>query len=815
MRKENYYTHMAAVLHETAEDKDHPAFKYGCGNKRTLDKPDSPRKVKEFYDQYYFKSKVNLLTLGDSSKLNMGKIGDIIKKSSENSIMKTKPQTKSEEFRSLKKPLGKEDLFALIDSKYQNYITFIYFIDLEKHQLQALEFLRYVISRNLRDILMKESNIALSMHVDIQYEESFACLQIRIEPTIASRKNPNDLFYLVNKFISGLENFNTFEDFSLAAKQTRTAFYIKKKVSEDMELVGDLNSNYGTFGIKQLFIGNNLLSEYNKKDISFISGQLASSNKYVVMFGDFDKSDHEVSNNITDFFKTQIDRNSISTITSSTPTRFKVDRTIPEYQVSYTFFRLPPGKDSSFLSPVQHSPLLLPSNLFKKLHPNPFSPSLAFLTSLDGYEPQKTFELLSKAPFVQVLNEKYSFPTVNIILRVNIDTGSVSRENHVRLQYFECVLWRRLIATKFDLEEFRSEVKTDVQVKGLIITLNMLPETAHQSLLVLQRALQTNLVTQEEHEYAIDTLRKTSDYKQKPYKDAKDMIERFLFPAVANKDDLRQFVKKNIAWGEYKDHMPAPSIDHVHLEYAKYPRFDPSDARNILSGFSNKKLGFALSTARQFPEKKVLLIRELKSNPSDTNSGYLSSFLMGKNTPQIMGRVALLDRLLNDLAFDYLRNQKALGYVAGCSPSRMDGYAIFGIIVQGDKPISVIENEVENFLQVAENHLKNMTDETYRSAVTTVLEMLKIPFQSPEQEAVYWYKRIEEGFDLNYLQEMKAAQATTTKQEMIDFFLHNFKEDPKRVITESLAQADLNTSTELTQKRYSSQYPLEVILNNK
>ena len=137
MRKESYYTHLSAVLEVISEDKGHPVFRNGCGNNRTLAHPDIPKKVKQFYDQYYSKSKLNFVTLGDSSKFDLNAVNQIISKAAQKTIMKDRPSGPESDFLSFGAPKATQDLLIFIDSKYKNFISFILFLDVQKNQLQV------------------------------------------------------------------------------------------------------------------------------------------------------------------------------------------------------------------------------------------------------------------------------------------------------------------------------------------------------------------------------------------------------------------------------------------------------------------------------------------------------------------------------------------------------------------------------------------------------------------------------------------------------------------------------------------------------
>ena len=812
MRKESYYTHLAAVLEVVAEDKGHPIFRNGCGNTRTLAHPDVPQKVKQFYDQYYAKSKVSFITLGDSSKLDLDAVGQVIGKAAQKTVMKDRPSSPDGEFQSVRAPKATQDLLIFIDSKYKNFISFLYFIDVEKSQMQSLEFLRHVISTNLAYILLDELKEAVSADVVLSFEDSFAFLEVKVVPTISARKSPSQLLNTISDFLNNLHVFNSLDSFTKVTRYSRLAFYLQKKVTDDMGLLGSLNSNFGLFGLKQLFIGSGLLTRYKEKEVKLLADRIRISNKYVLVMGDFDHATAPVVNNYLDFFHTDLTRDNNFGTETNVASKIQLEHSIPEVGIFYSFFRLHREDFSKHLKAALASPAASDTPSFSKVVDNLFVPTISFLQDLSTFKQSDEFSIQSARPFVVVVNEKYAFPNVNILFRLNFAFSSPSRESFIQMEYFRAILVARMSSLSIQFEQFRNKVSINLEEDGLVVSAHLIPDSVQPALTLIMRHLQDAAITKPEHETALDHLRKASDKKEKPFTDARKIFSRSLFPNQANHQDFKAFIKQNLQWHQGQA-MPQIHIDHTHLEYARYHDFDVENVKSALAAFPNSKAGFASVESLPFPQGKILLYRGEKSNPSDKNSGYFSAFLLGPGTPQVMAKAGLLDRLINDQVFEYLRNQKHLGYVTTCFPFRVGKLGVFAFVVQGDKPIQEIEQEVENFFLVAENYLRTLEPATFQTAVKTLLEMLKIPFQNPEDEAKYWFRRVEEGYSLHYIEEMKAALATSTQQEMLDFYLEHFKNSPRRIITQAVNQDQQQEQTSLVDKRYTQAVPLVSVLD--
>ena len=809
MRKESYYSHLSAVLEIIAEDKEHPVFRNGCGNKRTLAHPDVPKKVKQFYDQYYAKSKVNFVTLGDSSKLDLDVVAAVIDKAAQKTVMRDRPAGPEDEFRSFGAPKATQDLLIFIDSKYKNFISFLYFLDVEKSQLQSAEFLRFVISTNLEYILLVEKKVATSAEVMLIYEDSFVFLEVKVVPSVSARRSPSELLNTVNEFMQSLHSFNTLEAFTKVTRFSRIAFYLQKKPTDDMDLLGSLNSNFGHYGINQLFIGAGLLLRYREQEVRLLVDQLRTVGKYVLVMGDFDHATGPVSNNFPEFFRTDLTRDNLFGTQIGIGSKIQLEHTIPEIGITYSYYRLSREEFASHLKASLVSPIATDSPSFSKVVDNLFVPSISFLQDMPTFKPSNEFSLVSSRPFVVLVNEKYSFPNVNIIFRVNFAFDSISRDSFIRMAYLEEIIKNRLTSLTIQFEQFRNRVSLDTEVDGLVVTVHLIPESVEPAIVLIVRHLQDSSISRDEHETALDNLRKISDNKGMPFKDARKLFIRSLFPSYPNLLDVKAFIKNNIAWRENNQHIPRIHIDHTHLEYARYRGLNVEHIKSALSVFPSSKVAFASVEPLPFPQGKILLIRGAKSNPSDLNSGYFSTFLLGPSTPHVMANAALVDRLISDQVFEYLRNQKHLGYVTACFPFRVGKNAVFSFVVQGDKPMKEIEEEVENFFQVAEDYLRKLEDSTFQTAVKTLLEMLKIPFQNPEDEASYWFRRIEEGYSLRYIEEMKDTYATSTKKEILDFYLEHFKNNPRRIIAEAVNEDRLHEPSALLAKRYTPSVPVQ------
>ena len=111
------------------------------------------------------------------------------------------------------------------------------------------------------------------------------------------------------------------------------------------------------------------------------------------------------------------------------------------------------------------------------------------------------------------------------------------------------------------------------------------------------------------------------------------------------------------------------------------------------------------------------------SNPNEANSALTYHLHFGPIVDQKLRVVSrFLVQILREPAFDVLRTKEQLGYIVSCSSILLPGGSegCLRIIVQSEKKPGYLEERVEAFLRGMKAKLEEMTDEEFRSHMTSL-----------------------------------------------------------------------------------------------
>ena len=146
----------------------------------------------------------------------------------------------------------------------------------------------------------------------------------------------------------------------------------------------------------------------------------------------------------------------------------------------------------------------------------------------------------------------------------------------------------------------------------------------------------------------------------------------------------------------------------------------------------------------------------------------------------------LLDRFANQLAFDYLRTSKQLGYVVQTSLRRLGDAAYLCLVLQFSADRKTVEVEVEKLLRLLADHLERLTQADVEQAASILHDANDKPFANMADETNYWFRRELEGHNANFIEAMRAEWRKASKAKLLETFGGTFKSNSSRIVVESL-----------------------------
>jgi len=813
------YFKRSAVLAAIAENRDHPIFHLGYGNTKSLQLPNIPQQVKSFYDNLYAKSKVNILTLGTDTDLDPSNIRLLIeginKRTGNNMVVESESGFGESV---VSGPRIEGDTLILINHEESTQLSYHYYISLPPSNLPYLYYLVYLLEKDLSSVLIELKTLARGVRVSIDYTRDVAEVRIRIEPSRSSIERPFEMIKEIEVVLGGMERYVDERVWNEVLVASRTELYLVEK-GDGIDRVGEWLYNFALSGRNKIFAGYKILETYRPAIISEIQSQFAKKGRYMFFLSHFDTTRTKQTVDLTTFVTTQTDKKVDYSKAHPLNSTILLDQSLPEYSIHFTAKTFNRGTLLDLLFPLSPKPSN-DSNSSKLLYTypnNPYQPSLAFLKSMKVKQDKKSSPkfLVTSFPgyFTAIYNTKYDVEMAALKFRLNA-VGGQSKEEYLKLLVAESIARTRLRGTASLVSSYRGlvEVSSDGN-KGIIFTLSSIAENLKSVIITTIRKLKNIDVSLEEHLEAIDYLYRLGTAKSDPFEDARNALERHLFPHLPKKDDYKDFVKRHYQWAHGKFDMPAFAVDIAHMETACDKSIKTSDVSSLLGTFEQKREGFSQVEPVEIKTNRAVLIRTVKSNPQSPNNAYYSCNELGRNSPRIASMAFILDRLLGDLAFDYLRNQKNLGYVAFVNPERWGKQMYFCIGVEGDKPITVIENEVENFLLIAYRYLHTLSEDEVKKAGQTLVSINRNPFTTLLQETNYHFHREAEGNSLDFLDQMKKHWNEVTKQQVVTLYEFSFNKDSKRVIAEAVKEEDLRKEPEFKHKMHDGSSVLEVIIN--
>ena len=800
---------LQAVLAVEAYDKQSPVYHMGVGNRASLDKTDIPKKVKEFYDAYYEKSKVSMITIGNKDNFDIKTLKAELEKSLMSSSMKTRP-AREESILKQRAPENPRDTYIMIDDKSSNIIQYMYAINLDPDELTHLTFVKIVLKKVLDDMLIQKNKIALGVSISSDFRENFVWLAIEVASTISGRKNPSQIHGAITDLVQNLYKY--LNSYDKMATYLWKKYMLTTKASDPMARLSPILNNLELFGIGRLLSGSRLLDTYSDAIMARLLTQLRDVGRCVVVVGNFD-TDKDFNNDYMMVFSGEIVKNDNYGADVNAISKIRLNKRVEQYEVNYASTTLTRSEsDAAIRESLKDKRLQLP----KDIRENKYVPTAEQINDLKNYRPSKKYEKLETGNqnYTDILNDKYNIPMASFYMQMNFDM-TVNKKAYLDVSYWISIIKHRLLPIVVELKSLRSSISVKHDTDGMIVSIDSLPGISIGLLKDLVAALKIKDVTQDEHELALDTMYKAGLSRNKPTFDASSAVSRYIFEGSPNQADKLKYAKDNAQLVKDKHNLKEIKIGLIHYEHAG-PSMSFKDAQTELSNFKYGLAGFAHVKLKLPDKDKTVLIRVEKSNPEDKSIGITACNFVGDNTPKTVALSFTLSRLLSTLAFDYLRTQKKLGYIAHTSAKRIHFQIAFCLIIQGDKSLSLTQTEAEKFWDVADKYLAASTEKQVDQIVNILYDLNKMPFHSLKEESKFIFERLKEGNNLEYKKDILEELLKVKKADLVAFFDASFKKETRRIIAESLSKEQLvqPASEELkTFNLLNSAATVETVLN--
>lgn len=217
---------------------------------------------------------------------------------------------------------------------------------------------------------------------------------------------------------------------------------------------------------------------------------------------------------------------------------------------------------------------------------------------------------------------------------------------------------------------------------------------------------------------------------------------------------------------------------------------EPNEANNIVQHVEDVLFNAPISACKPLSPSQHLAKRIVKlekglryyypamcSNHQDENSALLHYIQTHQDNVKQNVLLQLLALVGKQPAFHQLRSVEQLGYIALLRQRNDSGVRGLQFIIQSTvKDPANLDARVENFLNMFESNVYNMSDAEFKSNVSALIDMKLEKYKNIREESAFFYGEISEGtlkFDRKEAE--VAALKELKKEELVGFFNDHVK----------------------------------------
>ena len=747
-------------------DNDHIYSRFTIGNTNSLQKPDIISKLYDFYQHFYAKNKLRVVTV--CNKDHKAEIERVIGRKDVN-IPSYRPGQKK-----LSAPNIRKNRFILVKGETSDSLLITKYLDIDLEEFGYLGFVTSILDNVLTKVLIEEQTLVDSFTTAQEYSKEFAEIEINIDLSLKGKKRLEETLDIVFGVLNSLDTLFNQEVFDDVKNQAKKAYKLLSKPSQSYDFVEGLLQNYLLYGFEKMEGGSTIINlKFDKqkivdvwkkmktaKSIIIFTGKLRSTKKKGADFkpginleksqklgnlGEKYNQKDVLKRRLTDYSYLGIKR------TNGKPQQhgvIELDFYHPEYQLEAGYLDLNNDFEKMKKKGIKYTP-------------NPFKMSDETLKSA-SQTPTNLIKELSVSPlFYSRLNTKYPLFSVGIYIDFYVD-GPLSPEVNANLVILEIILRRRFQLTNERLSTYESVISSSTSPGMLTLAIG----TTHDNLKPIIKILREKLlngrnkkkiwITRDEKKYALDDYYTSLQNKVPIMSYSQEVLKRFLKSKVTlTRSQTMKYLRKLDKVG-----IPVPKFKVGRIYTEGYvndnvnnfvvnelvTKLDPSFSHK--TKFDYKKYDYI---TEGFKKGKTVVLGMAPMIKDDKNKVYAHLFRTDqkKSNEKFYACALVLKSILYNSAFAYLRTKKQLGYVvdAGIIYSNKE---IFMMIFVQTTDVNRARPEVENFYRLAETELGELTDEKVKGLTQNVISQLRSPYSSVYEESADNHSNLREGINPDY-----------------------------------------------------------------
>lgn len=314
--------------------------------------------------------------------------------------------------------------------------------------------------------------------------------------------------------------------------------------------------------------------------------------------------------------------------------------------------------------------------------------------------------------------------------------------------------------------------------RGLEISIKGYSDKHHLVLLEILKIFNNINVNKEKFTFLQSIIAQNikNDYSEMAYKRGKNILKKILRKYYYLPNELEKYVD-DIDFNEFNDFVK-DFKSKLRLELLVYGNVESQKSEALLNSISSS-LQFEEATEDDLMKEKILNIkdqnfqfRDFNENKEDENNLMINYYQYGPYELNSSLQLSMIDMKMSNDAFNYLRGELQLGYVA--SSAKINLYGINGLVVfvQGSVANPVEMNEkTEEFLQKFSDDFLNMTDDEFNSMKESTMKILQEGEKEIEERSKFVWEEIKSKF-YEFNKKKKAVEflQNLKKNEFLRFY---------------------------------------------
>ncbi|CAG5158224.1 uncharacterized protein ALTATR162_LOCUS5045 [Alternaria atra] len=269
---------------------------------------------------------------------------------------------------------------------------------------------------------------------------------------------------------------------------------------------------------------------------------------------------------------------------------------------------------------------------------------------------------------------------------------------------------------------------------------------------------------------------RNSEYEQ-PFDQVGTYSEQFKSEKSVTNDELLSELE-NVTAQDVQQFFPQ-ILAQCHIEVLAHGNLYNEEALKI-TDLVERTIKPRRLPANQVPTRRGLIWpsgsnfiyeKQLK-DPENTNHCIEYSLYTGHRYDSVMrAKLLLLGQMTNEPCFNQLRTIEQLGYVVFSGPSFDDIWSGYCILIQSEKDCRYLEGRIENFLNIFEQTLNDMSEEDFerhkRAMINNRLAKLK---NLSSEDNMFWNHIYSDSYDFLQADVDAKTLEKLTKKDMADFY---------------------------------------------